>query len=240
MLTHEVGIIVGAESQQTDYGLRYNFKSTLGNYGNSKGIVHYLVFLKSDWEHPYFQDHFKIRTEITFSSNKFEHHGKLVDPSKTSQMAIKLRAMHGGNKMTNIGMQLEYYLKNFYLNKVQQFDDNKFYPYFSAGIHYTFYKAYLNSDLGDWHQDVTVLPAKWQFPGAVSEGGGTTFGLSIGAGLRYRINENWDYVTDLRYQVFFANTVDGLNAPVIENKRKEGMYLLNFGLIYRIPYDFRY
>ncbi len=240
ILTHEVGIIIGSGSIQTDYGARNNFESTFGNFGFGIGVIHYLSFFKSNWQYPYFADHFKIRTELSYTTNKFKHRGPFVDPSKTSLLANQLRAMHGGNRQINFGFQLEYYLKNFYLNKTQQFDDAKFYPYFSVGIRYNIFKPYVISDLGDWHQDITLLPAKWQLPGAIFEKTGGTFSVSVGTGLRYRLNENWDLVTDFRYQQFFSNTVDGLNAPVVENKRKEGMFFLNFGLVYRIPYGFRY
>jgi len=240
VLTHEVGIIVGTGSIQTDYGARNNFQSTFGNFGTGVGIIHYLSFFKSNWQYPYFADHFKIRSEISYTSNKFKHFGPFVDPRKTSEEANKLRAMHGGNRMINIGLQLEYYFKNFYLNKTQQFDDAKFYPYVSFGLRYNFFKPYVISDLGDWHKDITVLPAKWQLPGAIFDSYGSTFTVSLSTGVRYRMNEFWDLVADLRYQQFFSNTVDGLNAPVIENKRKEGMVYFTFGLVYRIPYDFRY
>lgn len=240
VLTHEVGIILGSGSIQTDYGVRNNFQSTFGNFGTGAGIIYYASFFKSNWQHPYFADHFKIRGEISYTSNKFKHRGPLVAPSKTSVESDKLRAMHGGNRMLNLGLQLEYYFKNFYLNKTQQFDDAKFYPYVSFGLRYNFFKPYVISDLGDWHKDITVLPTKWQLPGAIFEANGGTFTASVSAGVRYRMNEFWDLVADFRYQQFFSNTVDGLNAPVVENKRKEGMVYFTFGIVYRIPYDFRY
>jgi len=236
--THEVGLILGTGSMQTDYGARNEFQSTFGNFGVAIGGVHYLSFFKSNWEHPYFADHFKIRTELSFMSNKFKHHGKWVDPSRTSYGADKLRAMRGGNRMFNIGSQLEFYFKSFYQQEMQLFDDynNNFNPYLSIGFQFNFFKPYVTSDLGDWHQDITLLPDKWQLPGGVFEARGTTYSFTLGGGTRYRINEDWEAVGDLRFQHFFSNKVDGLNAPVEENKNREWLVFFNVGLVYHLPY----
>jgi len=149
-----------------------------------------------------------------------------------------LRAMHGGNRMFNIGSQLEFYFRSFYQQEMQLFDDynDNFNPYLSIGFQFNFFKPYVTSDLGDWHQDITLLPDKWQLPGGVFESRGTTYSFTLGGGTRYRINEDWEAVGDLRFQHFFSNKVDGLNAPVIENKNREWLVFFNVGLVYHLPY----
>jgi|FLOH01.1.fsa_nt_gi hypothetical protein len=109
--TQEVGLILGAGSMQTDYGARNQFQSTFGNFGFAIGAVHYLSFFKSNWEHPYFADHFKIRSELSFMTNKFKHQGKWVENKTTGN---PLREMHGGNRMFNLGAQLDCYFDSFY------------------------------------------------------------------------------------------------------------------------------
>ncbi len=238
--THEVGFILGTGSIQTDYGARNEFSSAFGNFGVAIGAIHYLSFFKSNWERPYFADHFKIRTELSYMANKFKHRGKYVDPSRISITADKLRAMHGGNRMFNIGSQLEFYFKSFYQQEMMLFDDysSDFNPYLSVGFQFNFFNPYVISELGDINQDITVLPDKWQLPGAIFQGNGTTYSFMLGTGTRYRINEDWEAVGDLRFQHFFSNKVDGLNAPVAENKNREWMVFFNVGLIYKLP--FRY
>lgn len=233
--TQEVGLILGTGSMQTDYGARNQFQSTFGNFGVAIGGVHYLSFFKSNWDRPYFADHFKIRTELSFMSNKFKHQGRWV---KNKAPDNPLRAMHGGNRMFNIGSQLEFYFRSFYQQEMQLFDDynDNFNPYLSIGFQFNFFKPYVTSDLGDWHQDITLLPDKWQLPGGVFESRGTTYSFTLGGGTRYRINEDWEVVGDLRFQHFFSNKVDGLNAPVIENKNREWLVFFNVGLVYHLPY----
>jgi len=235
--THEVGLILGAGSMQTDYGARNEFQSTFGNFGVAIGAVHYLSFFKSNWERPYFADHFKIRSELSYMTNKFKHHGRWVDGKPPEN---PLRAMHGGNRMFNLGAQLEYYFDSFYEEEQALFNDNEnnFNPYLSVGFQFDFFKPYVISDLGDWHKDITLLPAKWQLPGGVFEGRGTTYSFTLGGGTRYRVNEDWDVVGDVRFQHFFSNKVDGLNAPVEENKNREWLVFLNVGLVYHIPFRF--
>lgn len=236
--THEFGFILGTGSMQTDYGARNEFKSTFGNFGFSIGAVHYLSFFKSNWERPYFADHFKIRTELSFMSNKFHHEGKWVD--QQTDLAVKLRAMHGGNRMFNIGSQLEFYFNSFYEQEMRLFDDynNNYNPYLSVGFQYNFFKPWVVSDLGDIHQNINLLPTKWTLPGAIFESRGVTYSFTMGGGTRYRINEDWEAVIDGRFQHFFSNKVDGLNAPVIENKNREWLVFVNVGLIYHLPFRF--
>lgn len=238
--THEVGGFLGTASIQTDYGARNNFQSSFGNFGFGIGAVHYLSFFKSNWESPYFADHFKIRSELSFMTNKFKHRGPFVAPDKTTVMADQLRAMHGGNRMFNLGFQLEFYFNSFYEQEMALFsrDDNNFNPYVSLGYQFNFFKPYVVSDLGDINQDRTVLPDKWQLPGAIFQESGTTYSFTLGGGTRYRVNEDWNIFADFRFQHFFSNKIDGLNAPVDENKNREWMVFVHVGLIYHLPFRF--
>ncbi len=235
--THEVGGFFGTGSMQTDYGARNQFQSTFGNFGFAIGGIHYLSFFKSNWERPYFADHFKIRSELSYMTNKFKHKGKWVENKLPGN---PLREMHGGNRMFNIGTQLEFYFNSFYEQEMRLFDDynSNYNPYLSFGFQFNLFKPWVVSNNGDWHKDITLLPDKWQLPGGVFDSRGTTYSVTLGGGTRYRINEDWEAVIDGRFQHFFSNKVDGLNAPVPENKNREWMVFVNVGLIYHIPFRF--
>ena len=68
--SHEIGVVVGPIVMQSDYGQRNDFSTNSGNTGIGIGIVHYLNFTyDSDYNYTtktYFNDHFKLRTELSF------------------------------------------------------------------------------------------------------------------------------------------------------------------------------
>lgn len=112
--SHEIGVIVGPVALQSDYGERHDLSTNAGNTGIGVGIIHYLNFsYKAECNcyarETFFNDHFKVRTELSYSKTNLQHFGKWVDDSKTSVTAQQLRNMRGSTAITNIGMQLEYY-----------------------------------------------------------------------------------------------------------------------------------
>lgn len=56
----------------------------------------------------YFNDHFKVRSEIDYFTTKLEHFGPVAAKPK-SVGGILLRAMHGETQTFEIGTSLEYY-----------------------------------------------------------------------------------------------------------------------------------
>jgi hypothetical protein len=113
--SHEIGVIAGPTFFQTDYGQVGDFGNFIKNNGFGIGIVHYLNFsYRSDCNcyapYTYFNDHFKLRSEISYyRSGEFRHYGKWVDPDRTSITADQLRAMRVRTSVTSLGMQLEYF-----------------------------------------------------------------------------------------------------------------------------------
>jgi hypothetical protein len=77
----------------------------------------------------------------------------------------------------------------------------------------------------------TQLIDKWQ-TGAVFLDAGSTFGVSGGAGLRYGL-DNVDFVIDARYQYFFSDRIDGLDAPDDPgNLNNDTAIFFNVGVVY--------
>ena len=114
--SHEIGIIAGPVALQSDYGERNDFKTNSGNTGFGVGLIHYLNFsYRGDCNcytpETYFNDHFKIRTELSFNKTKLNHFGQYVTPEKVgnSVFAKQLKAMEGSSSVTNIGMQIEFH-----------------------------------------------------------------------------------------------------------------------------------
>jgi hypothetical protein len=217
--SHEIGFMTGSTHFTTDYGERFLFKSNVGgNVGISFGIIHYLTFTdyRYRWNQrrSYWSEHFRLRNEISYMSADLDHFGEYVDESQVGIEADKLRAMHGKTSVINVGTQLEWHINNIEDFGSRRDPDMKFSPFLSLGILGVFYNPTLYSDLGDWKTDPSVLYDKWAVPGAVSDEADFALSATAGIGTRYKTGEYSDLAIEAKWQYYFTNWVDGLNATV--------------------------
>lgn len=236
--THDIGVFVGTSSLQADYGQRGNFASEWNNNGISFSVAHYLSFYNRTlrWDpHDVLHNHLMVRSEIQYLNNiKLEHHGKWA--RRSSYASQQLRSMKGSLRMLNLGLHLEYHyrpLEEF----VYPYSYLWFNPFVTLGVKYSMYKTGLESDLGDWTQDITVLPKKYTPSGALDIGPGSTLSVALGLGARYKITPKLDLVTQFNYQYFFSDKLDGLQADVIENRNNEWLLNIQFGFVYHLNFN---
>ncbi|WP_159950013.1 THC0290_0291 family protein [Polaribacter septentrionalilitoris] len=236
--THDIGVFVGTSSLQADYGQRGNFASEWNNNGISYSVAHYLSFYNRTlrWDpNNVLHNHLMVKTELQYLSNvKLEHHGKWAKGS--SYGAEQLRAMNGTLRMLNLGLHLEYYyrpLEEF----VYPHSHMWFNPYFTFGIKYSSFTNGLQSNLGDWTQDISVLPKKYTSNKALDVGSGNAFSLALGLGTRFKLAPKIDLVAQFNYQYFFSDKIDGLQAKVIENKNNEWLVNIQFGIVYHLNFN---
>ncbi len=236
--SHEIGFISGAASFTTDYGARNNFSANVGgNVGVGIGAIYYLNFTdyRYRWNQrtSYFAEHFRLRGELSYMSAKLDHFGKYVDENQTSLEADKLRAMHGTTYLVNLGAQLEFHIVDIVDFGSRRIPDLKWSPYLSAGFMVDFYNPSLRSDLGDWEQDISVIYEKWRVPGAINVDPKITGSATFGIGTRHKFGEYSDILIESRWQYFFSNYVDGLNAKQDEaNKYNDWLVWLHVGYVY--------
>lgn len=234
--SHEVGVITGPVAFQSDYGQRYDFATNSGNTGLGIGLIHYLNFsYKAECNcytpETYFNDHFKLRSEISYNKTDLQHFGEWVKEERTSLTADQLRGMRGSTAVTNIGMQLEYFpfsIRDFTARP------GSWGPFISLGGQYCFYNATSYSQLGPGlGSSPTVTPVKYL--NAFDRDGGTTWSIVSSIGTRYKLTPLSDLMIDLRWQYYFSNWVDGLNPNpeiYLENRANDWNVWLNFGYIY--------
>ncbi|MEO8253286.1 MAG: glutamate dehydrogenase [Flavobacterium sp.] len=240
-LAQEIGIIAGPVAFQSDYGLRNNISTNIGNSGLGIGIVHYLNFsYKAECNcytpETYFNDHFKLRTELSYNKSKFKHFGEWVSPEKTSLGADQLRGMRGSSSLTNLGMQLEYFPLS-----VRDFSATigSFAPYISLGGQISYYKTEAHSTLGTLGNPLVTFP-KYLTPTddrqyGFSTESGTVLSVVTSVGTRYKLAPLSDLMVDFRLQYYFSDWVDGLkpNPDVYkENKANDWLVWFNVGYIY--------
>ena len=239
--SHEVGVIAGPVAFQSDYGERHDLTTNSGNTGIGIGIIHYLNFsYKAECNcytpETYFNDHFKLRSELSYNKTELKHFGEWVEPSKTSLGADQLRAMRGTTAITNIGMQLEYFPLS-----IRDFTSTigSLGPFISLGGQFSYYNAKASSTMGPLGTPLTTFP-KYLTPSdgrpyGFSTESGSVWSVVSSVGTRYKLTPLQDLMVDLRFQYFFSNWVDGLNPnPEIykENKANEWLIWLNVGYIY--------
>ena len=238
--SHEIGIIAGPIAFQSDYGERYDFSTNAGNTGIGIGLVHYLNFTYDSnynyTDRTYFNQHFKLRSELSYNNAKLKHFGEYVDPSKNSLGAQQLRAMKGSTAVANVGVQLEFYPWN-----IRDFTavTGGFAPFVSFGGQFSYYSAKSSSTLGPLGTPLTTFP-KYLTPSegrpfGFSTEQGTVWSVVSSVGSRYKLTDSGDLMVDLRFQYFFSNWVDGLNPnPDLykENKANDWLVWFNVGYIH--------
>lgn len=239
--SHEIGVIMGPVAFQSDYGERYNFSTNAGNTGYGIGLIHYLNFsyqaeCNCYAPYTYFNDHFKLRSELSYNQTDLEHFGEWVKPDKTSFNADQLRAMRGKTAVTNIGMQLEYFplsIRDF-TARIGSFG-----PFISLGGQFCYYTTEANSSLGTLGTPLTTF-SKYLVPSNGHQYGfstedGSVWSIVSSVGTRYKLSPLSDLMVDFRLQYYFSDWVDGLNPNKIsspENKANDWLIWLNVGYIY--------
>ncbi|WP_456420459.1 THC0290_0291 family protein [Lutibacter sp.] len=236
--SHEIGFIIGSASFTTDYGQRNNFSSNVGgNIGMGFGLIYYLNFTdyRYRWNQRtnYFAEHFRVRAELSYMSANLDHFGEWVQDYRQTYEADQLRAMHGKTKLINFGAQLEFHIVDIVDFGSRRIPDIKWSPYVSAGFMLDYYDPELKSDLGDWEQNPNLLFSKWAVPGAARMKPNITGSATLGIGTRHKLGEYSDILIESRWQYFFSNYVDGLNAkddPA--NKYNDWLLWVHIGYIY--------
>jgi len=231
--SHEVGVIAGPVTFYSDFGQRNDMETNMGNVGIGVGLVHYMNFAyRSDCNcytsDTYFNDHFKLRSEISYHKTNFEHYGKWVDASETSLFADQLRAMKGSSSVLDIGAQLEYFplsVRDFVGGRY------KLAPFMSFGVHWVNFDPEVYSEMGP-------MGTTWTTPNKYMDGfssdSDSTWSVVWSVGVRYKLTDMSDLMLDSRWQHYFSNWVDGLNPNVSENKANDWIYWLNIGYIFYI------
>ena len=246
--SHEIGAITGPVAFQSDYGVRSDFETNAGNTGLGVGIIHYINFAyRADCncytKDTYFNDHFKLRNELSFNKTKLDHFGEWVAPSKTSSTARRLRIMKGEANVLDLGSQLEYFpysIRDFAAGGYT------FAPFISLGAHYNSFTPKASQDgiedvltpaeiiqteITDPNNPTTANNAIFR-PESATNDGFSSWSLVWSIGTRYKLTPLSDLMLDLRWQYYFSDWVDGLDHNSKSDKFNDWNVWLNFGYVY--------
>ena len=232
-ISQEVGVIVGPLAFYSDFGQRNNNETNFGNSTIAIGLVHYINFAYNaacncNTRERYFNDHFKLRTEIDYHKTKLEHLGKWVADDQQGDGPDFLRSMKGETRIFEIGSQLEYFPLS-----IRDFASggNKLAPFISAGVHWISYDPSITYD-EQFGYDSNYYGGKYNPQITMQQEGGNTWAVLASVGVRYKLTPLSDLMLDSRLQYYFSNWVDGLNPEVPENKANEWHYWLSIGYVY--------
>lgn len=229
----EIGIIAGPLQFRSDYGLRNNLNTNLGNTGIGIGFVHYTSFYLGDGR--YWRYHFKIRTEIDYHFTNLNHYGPLS--RKNSLGGRQLRAMHGKASVAEVGPSLEWYPID---GRDFEYNSAKFSPYLSLGIHVVYYKPSAETDLpgriGSFTNTFNAFLAPTGEDPYINPRSGFTYAITASMGTRYKLNRESDLVLDFRLHYYGSDFVDGLNANAHQNKFNDWIAWMNVGYIYYLEF----
>lgn len=235
-IAHEIGVVIGPVMFKSDYGARNDFGTNINNNGFGIGLVHYLNFSYNSNNSTFFSEHFKVRSEVSFSKSDFKHYGKYVEKNSNSIGVQQLKAMSGSSGIFNIGTQLEYSPI-----KIHDFENTigSFGPYASIGVQLSSYTAKANSAMGQLGTPSATFPKYLDpsdgHPFGFSNESKTVFSIVSSIGTRYKLSPLQDLIIDFRFQYFNSDWVDGLNPnPEIhkENKANDWLIWVNLGYIY--------
>jgi hypothetical protein len=233
-ITHEIGVIAGRIELRSDYGQRDDTKTNINNMGFGISFVDYMNFSYKDNVNDYFKEHFKVRSEFSYSKTNLKHYGEWIE--KGTIGAERLKAMRGSTSLISLGMQVEF---NFI--HIHDFESTvgSFNPYISLGPQINYYTATATSTMGEMG-DPSVTPVKYLIPsdghphGYANESK-AVFSGALNLGTRYKLTRMSDLIFDIRAQYFGSDWVDGLNPNkdlFTENKRNDWLTFVGLGYIF--------
>lgn len=228
---NELGVVAGPLAFFSDYGIRYNFETDAGNTGWGVGIVHYMNFAyRADCNcyttDNYFNDHFKLRSEIDYHETELRHFGDVA--KKSNKGGEQLRAMIGSAQVFEIGAHLEWYPLSIRDYTAFAYP---FVPFFSLGANFVSFKPDAYSTLGPLEENLFHT-----FQGGVNLERGSTWSIVGGAGARYKLGRFDDLVLNVQWRYYNTDLLDGLDHDNPQNKFNDVIFWLNVGYIYYLDF----
>ncbi len=237
--SHELGFIAGPAPFQSDYGQRYDWETNKGNLGFKAALIHYLNFsYQSECDcyttYTYFNDHFKIRNEISYFSSKLDHFGEFAEKDNVGGRFLR-DEMNGKTTVYGIGTQLE-----FFPRSVRDYENGGFLfsPYGSIGVKFNYFVPEVDVDYSNIGEG-SFLGTKFG-PQYISEESDTTLSFTASAGSRFKLSTLSDIVVEAKWEYFLSNWVDGVNPDETiypENRANDWMFFIGVGYIYYLDFQ---
>jgi len=228
---------IGYLNFQGDYGQRGDFSTTLGSAGGMLGAKMYLNLLDDDRTECYSCQHFKFNLAINTGYSTLNFNQAYNDYANVVA-AAKIKSISGQVYFIGLSANTEYHLSN--LRNIDFFSSNLFNkidPYFGLGIGGLFYSVDVDSELGNFQKDPSILPGAFQPDSEYGERAFNENGITLSAhlevGIRYRFSQDLQLNFNNKWMYFFSDRVDGLvpNPKLADNLYNDWLYSPSLGVV---------
>ncbi|QTY26022.1 hypothetical protein [Flavobacterium sp. CS20] len=226
---HEFSANLGFYQLRSDYGISDDSETNFGNQGLALSLSYYYNPAFRNRK-SYFQDHFKYRFNLQFSSTDLEHYIPESDDPRLASMT---------GSYTNFGINngLEYYplkIKTIksYRNKSFLYDIS---PYVGVGLGVNFVKPDAESSLSGGLSNIDNILLTFisnEPDNGINLDSDTVLSFNFRAGLRYKLDIQSEIVLESSWMFFDSDFVDGLSPVGPQNKNKDWSWGINIGYSY--------
>lgn len=239
-LAHEVGIVFGPVAMQSDYGPKSGFNLSSANTGFGLGVVHFLNFSAQNDRAHFFSEHFKVRSELSFSKSSFKDL-RTASSTPPEDESPQFSAIKGSSTVLNLGGQIEYSP----FMSIHDFENTigSFSPYISLGVLVSYYSASVSSSLGALGTSATtpqeLLSPSEGHPHGYSSEGGISPSAIASIGVHYKLTKMSDLMFESRVQLYNSDWIDGIDPNpglYTANKTKDWQVWFTVGYIYYLEF----
>jgi hypothetical protein len=227
--THEAGAAFGYGFFQSDFGEREGREFSRENPAISISVIHYLNFpYRLD---RYWNEHFKIRNELSYLTGTLENYGPTAESNSTGGQ--QLRAMEGNLRVIQVGSSLEYHFGS--ISDFRSGFGSKWDPFLGLGVRYVLALPDITTTFGDGDIDNlnNIFPT---FQGRIDNDARSTVSFRGDFGTRYKLDEKNDLFISAGWTYFGNNQVEGLSPNNPNNRANDWHVSIQAGYIYSFGY----
>jgi len=224
---------IGYLNFQGDYGQRADFETTLGSKGGMIGGKIYFNLLNSNSPGCYLCQHLKFHLGFNTGYSTLNFDKAYYDYNPEYEEAInKIKAISGQVYFFDLGFNVEYHLSNLrYLDFFSTNIFSKIDPYIGLGIGGLLYGVDVESELGNYEKDPSILPGA--FVGGIFSENSFAPSANLEVGLRYRFSQDLQLSFNNKWMYFLSDRVDGLepNPQMATNKYNDWLFSPSIGVV---------
>ncbi len=219
---------IGYLNFQGDYGTRGIFSSTLPNSGGMIGGKVYFNLLDAENTGCYSCQHLKFHLGFNTGYSILSFSGVKGD----GVYHAKLAAINGQIYFLDLSANTEFHFNNLrYRDYFSTSFFNKADPYVGVGIGFMAYGVDIESALGNYEKNPSILPES--FVGNMYPKGGFVPSFNLEVGLRYQFTDELQLTFNNKWMYFLSDKVDGVapDPKIVDNNHDDWLFSPSVGVV---------